>query len=112
MGTIYRQIAFHRLSDTQKQAKLQKDSEYEIAVMNLYATLPKKHAEVKKKKLWEDYLEWAKANDLYEEITLQQQLAEIESRLSEDIEQINLIRTELNKPLLELKEKSVVIEGM
>jgi len=93
------------LTDSQRADKLQKDSEYEIAVMNLYATLPREQAIAEKKKLWDAYLEWAKANGLYEEVTPEQRLAEAEAGLVAQVEQLNLIRAELKKPLLEIKEK-------
>jgi len=109
LETIYRQKPFHSLTDTQKQEKLQKDSEYEIAVQNLYASLPKDKAITEKQKLWDKYLQWAKANDLYEQVTPEQQLSEAESGLNETVTRVNEIRVELNKPVLELKEKAKMV---
>lgn len=106
METIWRPIRPSRLTESQRKAKLQKDSEYEIAVMNLYATLPREQAITEKKKLWNNYLEWAKANGLYEEITPEQQLAEAEEALNMQVEKVNLIRKELGKPEVEIKEKA------
>ena len=104
LKTIYRQIAFHRLNDAQKQEKLKRDSEYEIAVKNLYASLPGEQAIAEKVKLWSDYYNWAIGAGLYEQVTPKQQLAEAEMGLTEQVNQVNLIRTELKRPLLEVKE--------
>jgi len=113
METIYRPIAPHRLSKSQLQAKLQKDSEYEIAVQNL--TVSWKRGEIthdayrtQKAKLWDAWLTWAKANGLYEEVSPEQQLAEAESALSVHLERVNQIRSELSKSPLEVKEKSTI----
>ena len=112
MGIIYNQIAFHRLTETQKQEKLKKDSEYEIAVQNLStAFYTKKRStgvtakeeadyQAAKAKLWNDYLEWAKTKSLYEEVTPEQQLAEAETVLDEQLKVVNQMRTELNRKLL------------
>ena len=110
METIYRQLAFSKLNDTQKQEKLKKDSEYEIAVQNIYAdkVLTSEQKQTKKKVLWDAYYQWAVANGLYEEVTPEQQLAEAEDGLNVQVEQVNLIRTELGKPLLEVKELAVL----
>lgn len=109
--TVYRQKAFHRLTDAQKQAKLQKDSEYKIAVDNL--TVSWKKGEItqeaynqQKSTLWHTYKSWAISQGLYEEITPEQQLAEVEDRLNAQIEEVNLIRKELGKPEIEVKEKA------
>jgi len=55
--------------------------------------------------LWNDYLEWAKANGLYEEVTPEQQLAEAEAGLSEQLEAVNQLRVELQRNPFELKER-------
>ncbi|GAI97159.1 unnamed protein product [marine sediment metagenome] len=111
METIYRQKAFHRLTDIQKQAKLQKDSEYEIAVQNL--TVSWKKGEItqeayrqQKSTLWHTYKNWAISQGLYEQITPEQQLTEAEATLREQVNQVNLIRKELGKPEVEIKEKA------
>ena len=106
MLTIYRQLAFHRLDNVQKQEKLKKDSEYEIAVQNIYAdkTLTSEQKQAEKKVLWDAYYDWAVTNGFYEEVTPGQQLVEAEAGLAAQIEQVNLIRVELKKPLLEVKE--------
>ena len=110
METIHRQIAFHRLNDAQKRAKLKKDSEYEIAVQNL--TVSYKKGEItqeayrqQKSELWHTYKNWAISQGLYEEVTPGQQLAEAEDRLSEVLERVNLIRVELEKPKKKLIEE-------
>jgi len=115
METVFRQIAPHRLTKPQFQAKLQKDSEYEIAVQNL--TVSWKKDEItqeayreQKSVLWHIYKDWAISQGLYEEVTPEQQLAEAETGLAGQIEEANLIRTELKKPLLEVKEKLVIKE--
>jgi len=53
--------------------------------------------------LWNDYYNWAKGAGLYDQVTPEQQLAEAETGLIEQVKQVNLIRTELKKPLLEIK---------
>ena len=117
METIYRPKRPSSLTDGQRQAKLQKDSEYEIAVQNLSTAFYQKKRttgvtakeeetyKTAKAKLWNDYYEWAKANGLYEEVTPEQQLTEAEDGLSAQVEHVNLIRTELGHKPLELKEK-------
>lgn len=111
METIYRQKAFRRLTDAQRQAKLQKDSEYEIAVQNL--TVSWKRGEVtqeayrqQKSVLWHTYKSWAISQGLYEKVTPEQQLVEAEEGLGVQIEEVNLIRKELGKPEVEVKEKA------
>jgi len=122
METIYRQKAFHRLSDIQKQEKLKKDSEYEIAVQNLSTAFYQKKQTVgvtpqeegtykqDKARLWNTYYQWAIASGLYEQVTPEQQLAEAEDGLNAQVEGVNLIRAELKKPLLEVKEKLIIEE--
>jgi len=110
METVWRQIAFHRLSKAQQQAKLIKDSEYEIAHLNLSADfrkgkLTQAEFEAAHTKQWKDYGTWAISAGLYEEVTPEQQLIEAEDGLTAQIEQVNLIRAELKKSLLEVKEK-------
>jgi len=110
METLWRPKSPRLLTDAQKQAKLIKDSKYEIAVRNIYAnkTLTSEEKQAKKKVLWDAYYDWAITNGLYEEVTPEQQLAEAETGLAGQIEQVNLIRTELKKPLVEVKEKKVM----
>jgi len=108
MKTIWRPKSPHLLTEKQKQEKLKKDSEYEIAVMNIYAdkSLITEEKQSQKAVLWNDYVEWSKGFDIYEEVTPEQQLSEAEVGLTMQVEQINLIRAELKKPLLEVKEKT------
>jgi hypothetical protein len=113
MPIIYRQKAFHELTDAQKQAKLRKDTEYEIAHLNLTADfqkgkLTKAEFEAAHAKQWKDYEDWAKASGLYEQVTPEQQLTEAEGGLTAQLEQVNLIRTELKKPLIELRERGAM----
>ena len=121
MAIIYRQKPPFALTPEQQQLKLQEDSKYEIAVQNLSTAFYTKKRSVgvsaeeeadyqaAKAKLWNDYLEWAKTNSLYEEVTPEQQLAEAEAVLDEQLEVVNQMRTELNRKLLEIKEASVRI---
>lgn len=115
METVYRQMAFHRLNDTQKQAKLKKDSEYEIAVQNL--TVSYKKGEItqeayreRKSTFWHTYKDWAISQGLYEQVTPEQQLAEAEDGLNGQVGEINRIRSELKKPQIEVKEKLAIRE--
>ena len=105
METVWRQIRPSRLTKEQFKVKLRKDSEYEITVQNLYASLPREQAIAEKKVLWEEYLTWAKANGLYEQVTPEQQLIEAESFLNEQLAHVNVIRTELG-----LKKVNIVAE--
>ena len=121
LETVFRQKTFHRLTDEQKQAKLQKDSQYEIAVQNLSTAFYTKKRTVgvsakeeadyqaQKSKLWNDYYSWAIGAGLYEQVTPEQQLAEAEAGLNEQVQQVNLIRSELKKPLFEVKEKTMMV---
>jgi len=110
LESIWRPKSPRLLTDAQKKAKLAKDSEYEIAHLNLSADFQKgkltqAEFEAAHAKQWKDYEDWAKLNGLYEEVTPEQQLAEAEAGLNTVIEQVNLIRTELKKPLVEVREK-------
>ena len=121
MAIIYRQKPPFALTPEQQQLKLQEDSKYEIAVQNLSTAFYTKKRSVgvsaeeeadyqtQHSKLWDDYLEWAKANGLYEEVTPEQQLAEAETVLDEQLEVVNQMRTELNRKLLGIKEAPVRI---
>jgi len=112
MPTIYRQKAPRQLTEAQREAKLTKDSEYEIAVQNLSAEFyRKKHAggvtaqeetdyKAQKAQLWDNYYNWAVSGGLYEEVTLDQQLKEAEDTLNVQVEEVNAIRTELDRPLI------------
>lgn len=116
MSTIYRQKPPSALNEVQMQAKLLKDSEYEIAAQNLSADfyLKKKSIGVtahdekiykeRKAKLWDDYFEWATNFGLYEEVSLDQQLVEAEGDLNILIERVNAIRLEMGNPLINIKE--------
>lgn len=87
-----------RYSDIPKELlreKLNRDAEYEIAVRNLYATFPKDQATIEKKKLWDIYVDWAKASGIYEQVTLEQQLSEAENVLNAQLLAVNEIRIEL-----------------
>jgi len=111
MKTIFRQIAPHRLTKPQFQAKLVKDSEYEIAVQNLTVSWKKgeikqKAYETQKRDLWHTYKDWAISQGLYEEVTPEQQLTEAELGLDEQLEEVNLIRAELKKPKKKLIEEA------
>lgn len=108
------------LTDSQRAEKLQKDSEYEIAVQNLSTAFYTKKRTVgvtaeeeakyrqDKTKLWNDYFEWAKASGLYEEVTPEQQLADAENTLNSQLEEVNRLRIELERRPLEIKETLVM----
>jgi len=122
MGTIYKQKRFSKLTLEQQQLKLQKDSEYEIAVRNIGAVFYQKKHDAKvttkeeevykqaKSQLWDDYYQWAVGAGCYEEVTPEQQLAEAEVGLASTLEQVNLIRAELSKPLIEVNPVSIIRE--
>jgi len=107
METIWRQKPSQLLTKEQYEEKLKRDSEYEIAVQNIYTNVSLTAEKKKSQKdvLWNNYFEWAKKFGLYEEITPIQQLTEIEISLNSQLERVNLIRAELNKPLLQITEK-------
>ena len=105
LETIWRQIAFHKLNDAQKQEKVEKDSQYEIAVKNLYASLPREQAMAEKAILWNNYYNWAIGAGLYEAVTPEQQLAEAENTLNSQLEEVNRLRAELKRNPFELKER-------
>ena len=97
---IWRPKQFSVLTDAQKQAKLQKDAEYQIAHLNLTADfkqgkIDKKQFDAQHAKQWNDYFEWAKAEGLYKQVTPEQQLAEAEAALTQVITEVNRIRQEL-----------------
>jgi len=109
--TIWRPKRPSALTDSQRAEKLQKDSEYEIAVQNL--TVSYKKGEMtweaykqQKSVLWHTYKDWAISQGLYQEVTPEQQLAEAEVGLNAQIEEVNLVRKELGKPEVEVKEKA------
>ena len=118
--SIWRPRRPSALTDSQRAEKLQKDSEYEIAVQNLSTSFYQKKRTVgvtageeekykqDKAKLWNDYLEWAKANGLYEEVTPEQQLAEAETGLMAQLEEVNRLRIELKHRPFEIKETLVM----
>ena len=120
LETIWRPKRFSLLTDAQKQEKLIKDRDYEIAVQNLSTAFYQKKRTIgvtakeetdyqtQKSLLWNTYLDWAKGAGLYEQVTPEQQLTEAEAGLTGQVEQVNLIRTELKKPLLEIKELQVL----
>ena len=100
METIYRQLAPHKLSKEQFKDKLQKDSEYEIAVQNLTISWKKSeitHEQYKEQKsiLWNTYRGWAISQGLYEEVTPDRQLQEAANDLDVQLQRVNQIRTEL-----------------
>jgi len=115
--TIWRPKRPSALTDSQRADKLQGDSQYEIAVQNLSTAFYHKKRSVgvtaeeeeayrqAKSKLWNDYLEWAKANGLYEQVTPEQQLAEAENTLNSQLEEVNWLRAELKRNPFELKER-------
>jgi hypothetical protein len=108
------------LTDSQRAEKLQKDSEYEIAVQNLSTAFYTKKRTVgvtakeeadyqaEKNKLWSDYYQWAISAGLYEQVTPEQQLADAENTLNSQLEEVNRLRIELERRPLEIKETLVM----
>jgi len=93
---------------------LTKDREYEIAHLSLSADfkagrLTQVQFDAAHAEQWREYLDWAKGFGLYEQITPEQQLAEAENRLAVQVEQVNLIRSELERPLIKIREQEVTI---
>lgn len=112
LETIYRQKAFHRLTEPQQQAQLQKSSEYKIAVDNLTVSwkkgeITKEAYRQQKSALWNTYRTWAISQNLYEVVSPQQQLIEAESSLNAQVKEVNLIRVELGQQPIEVKEKAI-----
>ena len=117
METVWRPKRPRNLTEAQRVAKLQKDSEYEIAIQNLSTSFYHKQRttgvtaeeeEVYKQakaQLWNDYKSWAVSAGLYEEVTPEQQLAEAEAGLSEQLDEVNQLRVELQRNPFELKER-------
>ena len=104
---LYRQKAPHKLTKEQFQAKLQKDSEYEIAVQNLTASW--KRGEItqeayreRKSNLWNTYRDWAISQGLYEEVTPEQQLQEATNGLNVQLQSVNELRVELGQKELKV----------
>ena len=116
LETIWKPKRPSALTDSQRAEKVKKDSEYEIAVQNLSTAFYQKKRTVgvtdkeagkygeAKAKLWNDYLEWAKANGLYEQVTPEQQLAEAEAGLQEGLNAVNALRRELGRKQLIIQE--------
>ena len=102
---IWRPKPYSSLTKEQLDEKFKRDEEYETNVRNLYATLPREQAITQKQKLWNDYLEWAKAFGLYEKVTPEQQLTEAEDGLSRSLSSVNQLRVKLGKPEVEVTEK-------
>ena len=99
-----------QLTEEQRQDKFRKDGEYEIAHLNLTADfkagrITQTDFDTQHAKQWNDYLEWSKANGLYEEVTPEQQLKEAESGLDMQLKIVNEIRLAIGKPEIETKEK-------
>lgn len=106
METIWRPKRYSLLPKELMQEKLRRDKEYELAVQELYRSLPHEEAQARKKVLWYAYVEWAKSSGFYERVTPEQQLAEAEEELDIQVEQVNLIRKGLGKAEVEVKEKA------
>lgn len=122
MPVIERPIAPHRLTTAQYQAKVAKDLEYEQAVQALckpfYAK--KKTTGVTAKEqakfdsdnatLWNNYLIWAKANSLYETVSVEKQLEEAQLVLDEQVTGVNTLKVELGLKPVEIAEKVIAVE--
>lgn len=115
METIYRQKAFHTLTPKQQKLKLQKDSEYEVAVQNLSNAFSQKKRAAgvtdreegaynqAKSKLWNDYRAWAISEGLYKEVTVEEQLSEATNLLQRQLGEVNRIRQETGSKELKLE---------
>ena len=98
---------WRNLTEAQRQAKLAKDSEYEIAVQNLSADFYRKKRagktpdqtayETAKKALWDQYQAWARTEGLYEEVSAEDELSGMETALAEQVEQVNALRRTLDR---------------
>ena len=122
--SIWRPKRPSALTDSQRAEKLQKDSGYEIAVQNLSTAFYSKKRTVgvtqqeeddyraQKAQLWNNYKTWAISAGLYEEVTPEQQLAEAENALNVQLDEINIIRAELKRPPLEVKEKQAEVRSL
>ncbi|MBA7647422.1 hypothetical protein ES703_55194 [subsurface metagenome] len=121
MPVQYRQKSFSDLTPEQQALKLEADAKYEADVHILDDPFYKKkhtigvtpaedkaHGEAKTK-LWDNYYQWAVANDLYEIISPEAQLAEIEARLYRVLDPVNELRGELGRRPLEIKERQGAI---
>jgi len=118
--SIWRPKRPSALTDSQRAEKLQKDSGYEIAVQNLSTAFYSKKRTVgvtqqeeddyraQKAQLWNNYKTWAISAGLYEEVTPEQQLAEAETGLMAQLEEVNQLRVELKHRPFEIKETLVM----
>ncbi len=99
---------FSDLTTDQQSTKLKADSEYEIAVQNIYAdkslTLEEKQSQ--KATLWKKYEKWAKENEIWEEVTDAALLQDAEVVLSNQTAIVNTLRTKLGKAVIEIAEKT------
>ena len=114
METIYRRKRPSELTEELRQAKLIKDKEYEQAVANLSTPFyQKKRSEgvtpgeeatyqLAKTQLWDTYEQWAIAEGLYEEITLEEQELAARNGLIEQLGRVNNLRAQLGLKLMEL----------
>ena len=105
MPIEYRQKA--DLTKTESDLKIAKDKEYELAVRALSGPYYAKKRSVgvtaletttyqtAKAKLWGDYLTWAKANGLYDTVTIAQQKVELDTSVAMLLTRLNVVRAEL-----------------
>lgn len=110
----YRQKRARELTPEQLQMKIERDKEYEAASEALATPFyQKKHSvgvtqeeenayEGAYHALWDDYVAWAVANGLMEEITPQMQLTEATARLNVLLEEANTLREGLGLPPLKV----------
>jgi hypothetical protein len=100
MPVIYNPKRFGLLTPEQQKTKLSKDSEYEIAHLNLTADcqegkVSKAEFDVQHAQQWKEYEDWAKAAGLYGEVSVDEQLIEAQTRLVETMGSVNTLRNEL-----------------
>ena len=110
----YRQKRARELTPEQLQMKIERDKEYEAASEALATPFyQKKHSVGVTREeedaydqayhaLWDDYVAWAVANSVMEEITPQMQLDEATARLNALLEEVNTLWEGLGSPPLEV----------
>jgi len=103
---MYQAIRFSELSKELQAEKLKRDSEYEIAVQNIYAdkSLTPKQKQAQKAALYQKYEDWAKVN-VWREVTDDDLLIQEESNLAEQVISVNELRAKLGKKPVEVVEK-------
>jgi len=117
MSNIWKPKSYKLLTAEQRTEKLKKDAAYEIAVQNLSMAYYQKKRTVgvtaqedteyqsAKTNLWNDHVEWSTVNGLYEEVTITEQISNMEQTINETLANLNTLKVEAGQKELELKEK-------